>query len=264
MSLTCSKCTYEAPTYYRLQQHIQKEHNNIVYKCEECTKIFLCKLGLDKHKRTGCKSKSLNPLECKYCFQIFNNRSTKCRHLKVCPCKTEEADVESVEELPEEPDVTTVVFEPRISKCTPFVTTHITNEDMKSIIFDYYNDKKKNRHLIVFLEYAKQIWKYPDNRCVVKPNIKLSSSKVHCGNNEWERYKDEDVIEKLRIDIAKHFMKHLENIEDETRYTLTKRINTLRGDLEFLTDDVFEDEHSTIIKETKYVEDRIMNFVLAR
>lgn len=266
MTLSCSKCSYNGQSYYKLQQHIQKEHNNVVYKCEECSKIFVSKLGIDKHKGSGCKINSTNPLECKHCFQIFNNRSSKCRHLKVCPCRPDDTNISTTEQPVEEaaPTVTTIIFEMRVSKCTQFITSHITTDDMKSIIFDYYNEKKKYRHLFVFVEYAKRILKHPDNRCIIKPNIKIPSSKIHCGNGEWERYADDDVIEKLRIDIAKSFMKQLEDIEDESKYILTKRINAVRGELEFLTDDVFDDEHKVILKEAKYVHERIMNFVLAR
>lgn len=264
MSLYCSKCTYNAPSYYKLQQHIQKEHNNVVYKCDECNKLFVSKLGLDKHKSSVCsKIHSVSPLECKYCFQVFNNRSTKCRHMKVCQCRPDnEVDCALVVQVVE--TVRPVVFETRVSKCTQFITSHITNDDMKSIIFDYYNEKKKHRHLFVFLEYAKRILRHTDNRCIIKPNIKIPSSKIHTGNGEWERYADDDVMEKLRIDIARSFMKQLEGIEDESKHIITKRIHSLRGQLEFLTDDVFDDEHNAIIVETKYVRERIINFVLAR
>jgi hypothetical protein len=263
MTITCSKCTFEAATYYILQKHIDKDHHNIEHICDNCNKKLASADSLNKHK-TICNG--LSSLQCKYCYAYLASRLTKCRHLKVCPCRPDDTNINTTEQPVEEaaPTVTTIIFEMRVSKCTQFITSHITTDDMKSIIFDYYNEKKKYRHLFVFVEYAKRILKHPDNRCIIKPNIKILSSKIHCGNGEWERYADDDVIEKLRIDIAKSFMKQLEDIEDESKYILTKRINALRGELEFLTDDVFDDEHKVILKEAKYVHERIMNFVLAR
>jgi hypothetical protein len=269
--ISCSKCSFTAPSYYKLNKHIDAVHNNVMHICNKCEKKFASANSLNKHNGV-CTG--LHCLQCKYCLSFYATRLTKYRHSLICPCRpddppqasdnTELQQTEQSEIIEERPKSTIVVFERSYAKCTQFITSHITLTDMRSIIFDYYNEKKKNRHLNVYIEYVQRLFSNPNNKCIIKPNIKRTSSKIHQGDGEWRRYEDEDVIEKVRIDIAKTFMRHLEALEDENQYHLTKRIYKLRGELEFLTNNVFDDEGHSMMRDMRYVNRSIINSILLR
>jgi hypothetical protein len=223
MSFNCAKCPFTATTYYKLQQHIQKDHNNVVYKCDKCNKIFVSKLGLEKHESSGCKTDKDDPLECKYCLEHFNNRSSKCRHLKICPCKVLEDSTHLDQQSEQVEDVSSVlpiVFEMAKHKQTMFRTDHITNSDIINMLLDFYDENDANSHLHVFVQYSNRLFHNPLNQCIAKPNISLSSSRVHNGNGQWSYWEDTSAIAKCKRDIIECLVTQLTQLSQiETDFT---------------------------------------------
>lgn len=93
MNLSCSKCEFVATSYYILKKHTDKNHNNVVHKCEKCNKQLASVASLSKHK-VVCTG--LCSLQCKYCYAFLSSRLTKCRHIKICPCKPDEDDYDDI------------------------------------------------------------------------------------------------------------------------------------------------------------------------
>ena len=54
-----------------------------MHKCEKCKKYFKTKYSLQRHlnKKIPC---TIEKLQCHRCNQLFNSRSTLCRHRKIC------------------------------------------------------------------------------------------------------------------------------------------------------------------------------------
>jgi len=83
----CSLCDYNTNKKFNLNRHINKKHEQdkneeIIKICSKCGKELSTKTTLKNHLNI-CKG-ILNPLECHICHKIFNNRSSKCYHLKKC------------------------------------------------------------------------------------------------------------------------------------------------------------------------------------
>lgn len=153
-----------------------------------------------------------------------------------------------------------VIFEISDSRCTQFITTHIPFEELKTIIQNFYHPTNMRSYLMIFNEYAIKIFNNRYNKCIHKPNISLSSSKIHYANDRWRVMEDECIIEKCRIDIAKTLIKHLTefNGSSDCDASLTTIVNTLITSIEKLT------EYVPLSKDIKFLHRSIKNIISNR
>lgn len=293
MAYQCTKCTFTAPSYYKLTKHCKQEHLFVKdeYKCDKCSKVLSSKQSLDTHKESCI---GLNALQCKFCKKQLCNKVSKCRHQKICKM----ANKEDLQPEPDQPhhnvnnsnnlningdnniihniitnnnntvnNVTnnnyTVKFELEHNQVTPFISSHITPEEFKIIIDKYFDVKKNRSHLLLLDVYNSKLFTIPENRCIKKTNIKSKKCKVHTGNGAWMVMEDNLFVEKLVIDLAKTFADTLQNSEDKIIPIefYNKRIYTLRGKTEHLTGTIFQDEKE-LIQELNQVINNTMSLIL--
>ena len=73
-----------SPNYKKVDSiHKKVDMNSKEFKCEKCSKILKSKQGLKKHLEICNGALSL---ECPTCFQVFSDKSSKCRHIKRGKC----------------------------------------------------------------------------------------------------------------------------------------------------------------------------------
>jgi hypothetical protein len=270
----------------------------IAFVCDKCCKLLTTKHGFQKHTKT-CKG--IHPLECKYCYKIFNNRQSKYKHGLKCGLNTvnddiiENLDVKcdkidseitmnnitnnmnnqqcntnntNVEECTTNNHCTTnnitnnsntyiIKLEEKPNKQTNFETEEISVDKVLENFLDF-----RSQHLYyldVFSDFCNMIFSIPTNRCVKKDNLRTSYSKVHLGNNHWKVVADRKLYEKLLIDVAKTFMKKLDEFDDmkDLNMKYKKLIWDIRGKTDHLSYGTYDDNEKELIKENKIAKDNV-------
>ena len=76
---SCDQCDYETKWISALRSHKQKIHNR-EYKCDLCTKSFICQETLTRHKQTHTVTG--DGFRCEECNKTFKTLATRDRHRK--------------------------------------------------------------------------------------------------------------------------------------------------------------------------------------
>ena len=220
-------------------------------QCEKCLKILSSKQYLNKHLLI-CKGVS-NPLECHFCHKILANSGSKCTHLKICKLKeNEEKEDLEVSKLKEEEkeDLNKELIE-NLNQQIQIIENQINNNNSNNNNCNNTNcnnityninlvayDKKEERidydtsHLTenfmyklttrhpddAFYYYCIRLFENHNNRMVLKTSMRNSFSKVHVGENNWEKLLDKYIYDKVVNNIALallEYIKKYSNIEDK-------------------------------------------------
>ena len=294
--IVCKYCGITETSYYQLNKHIAKDHQELTNKneCNKCKKELTSKHTLARHMKT-CNG--LSSLQCEYCQKALSNAYSKYRHKKVCQKKEKEDDKEANKEeintLPSitnnnnyavgnlEGDHNTVNSTNNINNITNYNTNNITNNNNSIMLFDkdsYISfdassmDIEDNvskvdctddrSHIGALYNFSNILFSIPKNRCVKKTNLKMRHSKVHTGDNRWETLDDSFVYDKLVKDISITLMNKLDECEDSgTIKGVNKRkLHYLRGKTEPFTNKIYDDEID-LIRQLRIIKTNIKNIL---
>ena len=214
---TCSDCKYSSKYSYNLNRHFIRKHldkdtptyqkeipahqkeipiyqkeipiyqKEIPNKCDKCDKVLANKQSFNRHIK-NCKGK-INPLECKFCKEIFTMQTNKYRHQLICLSKNRELVV-----IPDEQTILSssivkintqnniIVFSPDME----FVKTPEFDRKLKDILRSSMNG---DEHLDI-----KELLSVKENQCIKKTNLRSSTS--------WETEIDEDVYSKMACNLS--------------------------------------------------------------
>ena len=211
-------------------------------QCEKCLKILSSKQYLNKHLLI-CKGVS-NPLECHFCHKILANSGSKCTHLKICKLKeNEEKEDLEVSKLKEEEkeDLNKELIE-NLNQQIQIIENQINNNNSNNNNCNNTNcnnityninlvayDKKEERidydtsHLTenfmyklttrhpddAFYYYCIRLFENHNNRMVLKTSMRNSFSKVHVGENNWEKLLDKYIYDKVVNNIALALLEYI-------------------------------------------------------
>jgi hypothetical protein len=262
MTFQCKQCEHIASSYYYLKKHILSEHlTENQYTCEKCNKSLSSKQKLDNHLR-HCNG--VLSLQCPYCKKEFKHRNSKCRHLKKCSQKVQTNNIASQTDIVNNVTINnncnnttnnitnnitntqniTIKFEVANNKECEFISSHITAEDIKNIIDNYYDLGNKYLHLDILNMYNNKLFDIPQNRCIKKTNSRSKYSKIHMGDNKWNFVIDRNVYDKLVMDTSKNFIHKLDETENsiKSKSEFLKKLYFLRGKTDPFTGRIYEDE----------------------
>lgn len=72
-SFKCRVCEHNFSSYSKYKKHVRADHEQSVYKCDECSKVFIMLWRLEKHQLT-------HGFNCKTCFKKFENETDLKKH----------------------------------------------------------------------------------------------------------------------------------------------------------------------------------------
>lgn len=248
------------------------------FVCEKCKHIFNTNRGYKRHIE-NCNG--IGPLECPYCYRIFGNKQTKCRHAKICKCNpdndhskmsiinnngtfdhsnimnsTVNVDNSNHNTTNNYNNINIIRFEIDKKKHTQFISAHITPEEIKEILDKYFDLRDRYNHIEILNEYFDRLLDIPENKCIKKTDIKSKYSQIHTGDNKWVMKPDRNIYDKLIMDTTKNFFHKLDETEKIRSRDLHKKVSNIRDSVEHFTDHIFEDEKE-LIKELQVATDAI-------
>jgi len=187
---------------------------------------------------------------------MFKSKNTKCQHLRTCKekQKAESLMMSTIQDINNDSAPTTVSNSHNTTNNTTNNThtnshntnSHNTNTNSHNttanhiniIVFNPDNDSIYEPMLHGHIDVAslrrmmfqddrvkmldqfyKRLLELPENRCVIKTNLKSSTSKVHIGNGIWEVRSDKDVYPKMVSQNATTFQHACHDIELENKRT---------------------------------------------
>ena len=234
-------------------------------QCEKCNKQLSCKKTLISHLKI-CKGVK-NSLECHVCHNIFANPSAKSRHLKVCT----ERSLIIVDDIPQSTSITNntthnttniienqhntintinnttnitiLTVNPNKMDELEFVTDHITNPELKSILKLTHQDISDSKKVSMLETYMRHLFANPINKCIQKTNMQNGFSKIHTGANNWEIKHDKELYPKLTCNVAQGFSGLMIERNDEKNMIKTERkLEELRAFLDYMSDEGYRND----------------------
>lgn len=158
------------------------------WHCEKCKGVFKRKWTLERHKNICDGTMRIKDAHsCQYCNKPFKHTTTKYRHYLICPKK---AEMERI--------VKVISYKPKDMEFN--TTTLNVDEIIKKM---KYASRDELTHELL-LDYAKELFKCPDNRCLRKSSLHLGYTLAFDGT-EWEKIIDRLLYPRFACELANHF-----------------------------------------------------------
>jgi len=171
--------------------------NLVENQCEKCEKILTRHNVYIKHIKT-CKGK-INPLECRICKEVFTLPQAKYRHQQKCTIRHELEQIQIHNNNITNNNIHDNIqnniqnnIKIAIYSSDP-TDTYLTIEPLLDKIGGIIKANKDDYGKLIN-EFNKQLYTIPENRCVVKTNLRSGDSQVHIGNNKWETRLDSSLF----------------------------------------------------------------------
>jgi hypothetical protein len=242
--------------------------NKITFQCEKCDKILSTNQNYKNHIER-CKG-AINGLQCYNCKQIFNNRTSKSRHLKSCICQSL-ISVHDTHTIPitnhttnntttnigrdlntintvnntinQTNNITILTVDPNKLDELDFVTDHITNPQLKNILKITHQDVSDTKKVNMLEAYMRQLMSNPINKCIQKTNLQNVYSQIHTGDNKWETKHDKELYPKLTCNVAQGLSGLMISRNDDAHMIKTERkLEELRTFLDYMSDEGYRND----------------------
>jgi hypothetical protein len=235
--------------------------NTTPFKCDKCNKTLSNKRNLQYHVNI-CKGIS-NALECYICHKVFNNYSAKSKHLKTCSNKLAIKEQNTLSQQVinnttingnqtinnnntntiNNTNITILAVDPNKLDQLEFVTDHITNPELKSILKLTHQDISNDKKINMLETYMRHLMTNPINKCIKKTNMQNVYSQIHTGNNKWETKHDRDLYPKLTCNVAQGFsgLMALRNSEKPMIKT-ERKLEELKAFLDYMSDEGYRND----------------------
>ena len=178
------------------------------YVCD-CTKKFKKKWILDRHVKT-CSGVA-DCLVCPNCIKTFSSRQSKSIHMKKCTIKINNSEIQPIQNIQNITNNTNnnitnntinnnnnntininiVTYKSDQTELLPIQSKYI--EKIKQRI-KHATGKSPKALMAIINQYADYSLDVPNNRYIVKKNLRSPYSKVHCGNNNWRHLMDAKIL----------------------------------------------------------------------
>jgi hypothetical protein len=232
------------------------------FQCDKCNKTLSNKRNLQYHVNI-CKGIS-NALECYICHKVFNNYSAKSKHLKTCSNKLAIKEQNALSQQVinnttingnqtinnnnntntiNNTNITILAVDPNKLDQLEFVTDHITNPELKSILKLTHQDISNDKKINMLETYMRHLMTNPINKCIKKTNMQNVYSQIHTGNNKWETKHDRDLYPKLTCNVAQGFsgLMALRNSEKPMIKT-ERKLEELKAFLDYMSDEGYRND----------------------
>ena len=251
-------------------------NNNVIlndndnnYNCLKCNKHFTRQWNLKRHEAL-CKG-NIDTLACEYCNNKFAFLSSKYRHYKICIAK-------------KNIDSTSLIIPEPVLQNVPIITNNIDTQNIQTQ--NNINTQNNNQNIIlvynpenmefikdhigeeaveyikglypkvdrrIVMDYSKRILNLPENQCIKKDDLKSGHSKVHIGDNEWEKITDNSIYPKLACTMANNMSDYLytkrNNLRKETFDKIISFVDYMSDEGYINTED--KDKEKKILQEFK-------------
>ena len=250
-----SNITHNSSTIHNNSHSNIDTKNGKEYQCKKCYKSFNRNWSLQRHL-TGCQGIK-DKLSCEYCNKLFSHNKSRFKHYKVCLTKIE-VESKSLVPFDDKKDITTQVASTikNIHGYNIDTQNNIQNQQNNNNIIVVYNPsgtdfKKEHINQEAFikkilqmvqphtdrsfvLDYGRELFNNPQNKCIKKDDLKSGHSEVHIGDNKWELKLDRALYPKLVNDLANNL--------SEMVYTNRSKIpkqwfEKIIGFLDYMADD---------------------------
>jgi hypothetical protein len=234
-------------------------------KCSKCSRVLISKKTLKSHMKI-CKGTS-NSLQCHNCYQIFSNACAKCRHLKTCLSQalivapeTQPIPVTTTNNttnnnigrdqnntinnnISQTNNITILTVDPNKIDELEFITDHITNPQLKSILKLTHRDESDAKKVNMLETYVRQLMANPANKCIQKSNMQNVYSQIHTGDNKWETKHDKDLYPKLTCNVAQGFSGLMTSRHEDVPMIKTERkLGELKAFLDYMADEGYRND----------------------
>ena len=210
------------------------------FECSKCKKTFSRDWSLKRHmeKCQGIKDK----FSCQYCNKLFSHEKSRFKHYKICIAKKEinsKALIIPEPLLRNVPIITNNIDTQNIQTQNNIKTQNnnqniilVYNPDNMEFIKDHIGEEaveyikglypKVDRRIV--MDYSKRILNLPENQCIKKDDLKSGHSKVHIGDNEWEKITDNSIYPKLACTMANNMSDYLYTKRNKLRKETFEKI----------------------------------------
>ena len=232
------------------------------YQCDKCNKNYKNKRYLKIHNEK-CIGIT-NSLQCHNCNELFKNRSTKSMHLKKClsqlliPNNTYTSpqnvatlnnngviinNQNNTNNTINNTNITILAVDPNKLDQLEFVTEHITNPELKSILKITHQDISDSKKINMLETYMRHLMTNPINKCIKKTNLQNVYSQIHTGDNKWETKHDKELYPKLTCNVAQGFsgLMSLRNSEKPMIKT-ERKLEELKAFLDYMSDEGYRND----------------------
>jgi hypothetical protein len=231
-----------------------------IFKCTKCDKNLTRQSLLVKHEEK-CNG-PIHPFECTMCRRIFNSKSTKFRHMKICEPKalvavntsaTNNTVPQTISTLNNNGTINNnqnninnshntthntniiIAFKPENGDMIEFITKHITNPELKQIIAPIKNGEKCTPEMVE--TYTRHLLTNPENRCIEKTNLRSIHSKVHMGDNKWQTKHDKDALPYYACSVANNMDQTIkERLSDDKKLIDSATLKAIEKYLDYMSD----------------------------
>ena len=240
--------------------------NKTSFQCEKCNKILSTNQNYKNHIER-CKG-AINGLQCHNCKQLFNNRTSKSRHLKTClsqalivapatqsvPVTTTNNNTTNIGRdlnntinnsttVNQTNNITILTVDPNKIDELEFITDHITNPQLKSILKLTHRDESDAKKVNMLETYVRQLMTNPANKCIQKSNMQNVYSQIHTGDNKWETKHDKDLYPKLTCNVAQGFSGLMASRnEDAPMIKTARKLEELKAFLDYMADEGYRND----------------------
>jgi hypothetical protein len=239
------------------------------HQCDKCNKILSNSQNY-KYHIDRCKGTS-NSLQCHNCYKILNNRSAKSRHLKIClsqaliPVQEKQTvpvtnsttnnttnnnigrdlnnTINNSTTVNQTNNITILTVDPNKIDELEFITDHITNPQLKSILKLTHRDESDAKKVNMLETYVRQLMANPANKCIQKSNMQNVYSQIHTGDNKWETKHDKDLYPKLTCNVAQGFSGLMASRnEDAPMIKTARKLEELKAFLDYMADEGYRND----------------------
>ena len=238
------------------------ENKNTSFTCELCEKIFKRKYNLTQHLEK-CKG-SISNLECEHCNNTFASRCSKSRHMKICKVKKEselkKQEIANIQNITNNTinnikninngtvnniNIKIIAYKSDQTELQALQQKHIDKITQK---IKNTNGKSTKAILGIINQYADYSLDVPNNRYIVKKNLRSPYSKVHFGNNKWKHLMDSKVMPEF-TDIL---LNNLQLICDEQKNKfMYNYLDELCSRVEQSKDETYNKDYALLLNDVK-------------
>jgi hypothetical protein len=200
-------------------------------------------------------------LSCEYCHKLFSHERSRFGHYKICKAK-KEADSKalvpiSTENIPVGSTINNSQIATNIHNNIQ-EQTNIQNQNNNTqnniiVVYNSSGTDYKREHInqeafmkkilemvqphvdrSIVLDYGRELFNNPQNKCIKKDSLKSGHSEVHVGDNKWELKLDRALYPKLVNDLANN----LSEMVYTNRNNIPKKwFEQIIGFLDYMADD---------------------------
>jgi hypothetical protein len=140
-------------------------------------------------------------------------------------------------------NITILAVDPNKLDELEFVTDHITNPELKSILKITHQDISDSKKINMLETYMRHLMTNPINKCIKKTNLQNVYSQIHTGDNKWETKHDKELYPKLTCNVAQGFsgLMSLRNSEKPMIKT-ERKLEELKAFLDYMSDEGYRND----------------------